>query len=78
MRRVLVPIDGTERSASILPDARRLAGSDGTIILVRDAGAVAYSSTTLVGLSEMQEHYRPADPLPALPSHRGPVHGGGG
>lgn len=55
MRRVLVPVDGTELSASILPDARRLAGADGTLILVRDAGAVTYSSTTLVGLSEMQE-----------------------
>jgi nucleotide-binding universal stress UspA family protein len=55
MRRVLVPVDGTELSASILPDARRLVGPDGTIILVRDAGAVTYSSTTLVGLSEMQE-----------------------
>ena len=55
MRRGLVPVDGTELSASILPDARRLAGADGTLILVRDAGAVTYSSTTLVGLSEMQE-----------------------
>lgn len=37
MRRVLVPLDGTPLAASILPDARRLAGPDGTLILIRDA-----------------------------------------
>lgn len=36
MRRILVPLDGTDQAASILPDARRLAGSGGTLILVRD------------------------------------------
>lgn len=36
MRRVLVPLDGTPLSASILPDAKRLAGDGGEIILVRD------------------------------------------
>lgn len=36
MRRILVPLDGTGRSATILPDAKRLAGRGGTLILVRD------------------------------------------
>jgi nucleotide-binding universal stress UspA family protein len=37
MRRVLVPLDGSDLAASILPDARRLAGSGGELVLVRDA-----------------------------------------
>jgi K+-sensing histidine kinase KdpD len=37
MRRVLVPLDGSDLAASMLPDARRLAGSDGELVLVRDA-----------------------------------------
>ncbi len=36
MRRVLVPLDGSELSASIIPHARRLAGPDGELILVHD------------------------------------------
>lgn len=36
MRRVLVPLDGTPMAESILPDARRLAGQDGMLILVED------------------------------------------
>lgn len=56
MRRVLVPVDGTETSMSILPDARRLAGPDGTIVLVRDAGSNLYNSSTfVVGIAETQE-----------------------
>lgn len=55
MRRVLVPIDGTALSSFILPDARRLAGPDGTIILVRDAGGTLYGSGMLVGIAETQE-----------------------
>jgi nucleotide-binding universal stress UspA family protein len=39
MRRILVPLDGTSLSASILPDAKRLAGPGGTLLLVRDASA---------------------------------------
>jgi nucleotide-binding universal stress UspA family protein len=35
--RVLVPLDGTDFAASILPDARRLAGPDGELILINDA-----------------------------------------
>ena len=35
--RVLVPLDGSELAASILPDARRAAGRDGELVLVRDA-----------------------------------------
>lgn len=37
MRRVLVPLDGSVFAESIIPDARRLAGPDGELILVRDA-----------------------------------------
>lgn len=35
--RVLVPLDGTDFAASILPDAQRLAGPDGQLILIQDA-----------------------------------------
>jgi nucleotide-binding universal stress UspA family protein len=37
MRRVLVPLDGTKFSEAIFPDARRLAGPDGELVLVREA-----------------------------------------
>ena len=37
MNRVLVPLDGSDFAASILPDAKRLAGDSGELILVRDA-----------------------------------------
>jgi nucleotide-binding universal stress UspA family protein len=36
MRRVLVPLDGTDSSTAILDDAVRLAGPDGTLILVQE------------------------------------------
>jgi nucleotide-binding universal stress UspA family protein len=36
MRRVLVPLDGTGQAAAILPDARRLAGRNGELLLVHD------------------------------------------
>ncbi|HLJ67114.1 MAG TPA: universal stress protein [Chloroflexota bacterium] len=36
MRRILVPLDGSTLSAAIIPDARRLAGRDGELILVQD------------------------------------------
>ena len=39
MRRVLVPLDGSEMAEGILPDARRLAGTEGELVLVRDVGA---------------------------------------
>lgn len=39
--RVLVPLDGTDLAASILPDALRLAGPDGSLVLVREASIVA-------------------------------------
>src|SRR5579859_4250184 len=42
MRRILVPLDGSHFAASILPDALRLAGEDGTLILVRDAARPMY------------------------------------
>jgi nucleotide-binding universal stress UspA family protein len=35
--RILVPLDGTDFAASILPDAQRLAGPDGELVLVQDA-----------------------------------------
>lgn len=37
MRRVLVPLDGSELAEVVLPDARRLAGPEGEVMLVRDA-----------------------------------------
>lgn len=42
MRRVLVPLDGTELAASILPDARRVAGPGGTLILIQNAEPPTY------------------------------------
>jgi nucleotide-binding universal stress UspA family protein len=42
MRRVLVPLDGSALAESIIRDARRLAGVDGTLVLVRDASRPAY------------------------------------
>jgi nucleotide-binding universal stress UspA family protein len=36
MRRVLVPLDGTKLAESILPEAQRLAGDGGVLILLRD------------------------------------------
>jgi nucleotide-binding universal stress UspA family protein len=35
MRRVVVPLDGSDLAEAIIPDARRLAGSDGELVLVR-------------------------------------------
>jgi nucleotide-binding universal stress UspA family protein len=35
MRRVLVPLDGSDLAASIVPDALRLAGSHGELVLMR-------------------------------------------
>ena len=40
MRRVVVPLDGTELAAAALPDARRLAGLGGEIILVHEAKVI--------------------------------------
>jgi len=36
MKRILVPLDGTEIAEAVIPDARMLAGSDGELILVQD------------------------------------------
>lgn len=55
MRRVLVPVDGTALSSYILPDARRLAGTDGTVILVRDVGGSLYGEGILGGMAGVQE-----------------------
>lgn len=46
MRRVLVPLDGSDLALSILPDARRLAGPDGTLILVRHVSRPEYGPQT--------------------------------
>jgi nucleotide-binding universal stress UspA family protein len=35
MRRVAVPLDGSRLAEDIIPDARRLAGADGTLLLLR-------------------------------------------
>lgn len=43
MRRVLVPLDGSPLAESIIPDARRLAGADGTLVLMRDASSPSYN-----------------------------------
>lgn len=40
MRHVLVPLDGTDLAAAIVPDARRLAGRDGELILIRNVAGV--------------------------------------
>lgn len=37
MRRVLVPLDGSQLAETVLPDALRLAGEGGELILIRDA-----------------------------------------
>lgn len=42
MKRILVPLDGSRLAESILPDAVRLAGSDGEILLVRDVNGFPY------------------------------------
>ncbi len=46
MKRVLVPLDGTRLAESILPDARRLAGPEGTLILIRDVYELRYEQET--------------------------------
>lgn len=46
MKRILVPLDGTEWAASILPDAMRLAGPGGELVLVRDVTSAIYDPVT--------------------------------
>lgn len=46
MRRVLVPLDGTDLAASILPDARRLAGPEGELILLHSVSRAEYEYDT--------------------------------
>ncbi len=48
MRTVVVPLDGTVVAEGILPDARRLAGSHGTLILIHDASIVPYYGLTYI------------------------------
>ncbi len=54
MRRVLVPLDGSEFAQSIIPDARRYAGSGGTLVLVRD---VPVLSNAFVGFDSRAAVY---------------------
>jgi nucleotide-binding universal stress UspA family protein len=42
MRRIVVPLDGTTFATAILPDARRLAGPNGELILVNDVDLFPY------------------------------------
>jgi nucleotide-binding universal stress UspA family protein len=45
MKRVLVPLDGSALAETIIPDARRLAGADGELILVRELSHGGYAAT---------------------------------
>jgi nucleotide-binding universal stress UspA family protein len=45
MDRVLVPLDGTDLAASILPDALRLVGERGELMLIRDASRPAIDNS---------------------------------
>jgi nucleotide-binding universal stress UspA family protein len=54
MRRILVPLDGSEFAQSIIPDARRYAGSSGTLVLVRD---VPVLSNAFVGFDSRAAAY---------------------
>lgn len=47
VRRVLVPLDGSDFAAAILPDARRLAGSNGELILIRDVSPASAGQRSL-------------------------------
>jgi nucleotide-binding universal stress UspA family protein len=53
MRRILVPLDGTTFSEAILPDARRLAGPDGELILIREAQVSAQHEGLFVDPAEI-------------------------
>jgi nucleotide-binding universal stress UspA family protein len=46
MRRVLVPLDGSRLATKILPDAQRLAGSAGEIVLMHDVNHQTYEFAT--------------------------------
>lgn len=46
MRRIVVPLDGSRLSEAILPDARRLAGAGGDLILVYSVDRVVYGSAS--------------------------------
>jgi len=70
MRRVLVLLDGTERAASILPEAKLLAGEGGDLILISDSIGMARDravfdhsegdpvSDALASLETQAEHIR--------------------
>jgi nucleotide-binding universal stress UspA family protein len=53
MRRILVPLDGTELAEAILPDAIRLAGPGGELVLIRDVTGPMYDS----GYGEYSQRY---------------------
>jgi len=53
MRRVLVPLDGTDLAAAILPDAFRLAGHDGELILIRHVADVHDGGHSVVDAAQL-------------------------
>lgn len=55
MRRVLVPLDGSDLAETILPEAQRLAGPDGTLILIRRARRAAYDPVLGLATSSYAE-----------------------
>src|SRR5947209_18277128 len=76
MRRVLVSLDGSDLAASILPDARRLGGPGGTVILIRTASTEDELDQCRVYLTEVAEEMQvdrtevhalaPSDPAVAI------------
>ncbi|HLJ68275.1 MAG TPA: universal stress protein [Chloroflexota bacterium] len=50
MRRILIPLDGTAFGETILPDARRVAGPDGELILIKDASILGRAGGADVAL----------------------------
>lgn len=53
MRSVLVPLDGTDLAAAILPDARRLAGQGGELVLIRDVAIASQGELTELDAQEL-------------------------
>jgi nucleotide-binding universal stress UspA family protein len=79
MKRVLVPLDGTDFSARILPDACRLAGADGVLILVHDTSLGRYShlgggASGVMGIEEAESYLREQAASLAAKGFRTEVH----
>jgi nucleotide-binding universal stress UspA family protein len=69
MRRVLVPLDGTQPAASILSEAARLAGEGGEIILIRDPIGMVPTHT----VSDQAREEAVRDALSSLESAAAPL-----